>query len=141
MRFPRNNNSGALSTGNTQIRSGRLAQHGRAPALQAGCHRFKSFTAHHSINYLRGRSSVRLERWPVKPEVAGSSPVVPASFLNTLHQTVIRNGSSYVKVNQLDRVRDYGSRMRRFTTLPTCCDYIIFILLFLWNMPYFYYSH
>ena len=31
---------------------------------------------------MRGRSSVRLERWPVKPEVAGSSPVGPV-FKNT----------------------------------------------------------
>ncbi len=29
----------------------------------------------------RGRSSVGLERWPVTPEVAGSSPVGPAFFI------------------------------------------------------------
>ena len=31
---------------------------------------------------LRGCSSVWLERWPVTPEVAGSSPVTPAIILN-----------------------------------------------------------
>jgi len=86
---PTGSNSEPGKTGNTQIRSGRLAQHGRAPALQAGCHRFKSFTAHHSKTNLRGRSSVRLERWPVKPEVAGSSPVVPASFYNEIPEDFI----------------------------------------------------
>ena len=30
--------------------------------------------------HIRSRSSVRLERWPVKPEVAGSNPVGSAIF-------------------------------------------------------------
>ena len=52
---------------------------GRAPALQAGGHRFEPCSAYH-IGRPRGRSSVWLERRPVTPEVASSSLVGPAIF-------------------------------------------------------------
>ena len=52
---------------------------GRAPALQAGGHRFEPCSAYH-IERPRGRSSVWLERRPVTPEVASSSLVGPAIF-------------------------------------------------------------
>ena len=34
---------------------------------------------------MRGRSSVWLERWPVKPEVEGSNPFGPAIFHHSNH--------------------------------------------------------
>jgi hypothetical protein len=43
---------------------------GRAPALQAGGHRFKSCFAHHREPWCSW-----LTHRPVKPEIAGSSPV------------------------------------------------------------------
>lgn len=52
----------------------------RALALQARGHRFNSYSAYHFI--LRGCGAVGLTRWPVKPEIAGSSPVSPAIFLS-----------------------------------------------------------
>ena len=35
----------------------------------------------HPVPFIRGRSSTWLEHRPVKPEVAGSSPVGPAQLL------------------------------------------------------------
>lgn len=46
---------------------------GRAPALQAGGHRFKSDTLHETLD-----SSSMVERPPVKRRVVGSSPTFPA---------------------------------------------------------------
>ena len=51
---------------------------GRATALQAVGHKFDPCIAHHFPAF-RGRSSVWLERRPVTPEAAGSSPVDPAT--------------------------------------------------------------
>ena len=69
---------------------------GRAPALQAGGHRFKPCSAYHFImewrggSYpaakinIRGRSSAWLERRPVTPEVASSILVAPANIIKGL---------------------------------------------------------
>ena len=54
---------------------------GRASRLHRGGQRFESFTAHQ-----RGCSSVWLERLPVTQEVAGSSPVTPAIYVNNYYQ-------------------------------------------------------
>ena len=62
-----------------------LSSVGRAPALQAGGHWFEPSSDHHlrKIWFIYSRHPVGvqlswLERWPVTPEVAGSSPVTPA---------------------------------------------------------------
>ena len=58
---------------------------GRAPALQAGGHRFKSYCDHH---FYWGCSSVWLERLPVTQEVASSSLVTPAIIYAALAHLV-----------------------------------------------------
>ena len=55
--------------------NGAVSSVGRASRLHREGHRFESFTAHQW-----GCSSVWLERLPVTQEVAGSSPVTPATF-------------------------------------------------------------
>ena len=65
-----------------------LSSVGRAPALQAGGHWFEPSSDHHFKNFIlrqnlylsMGAQLSWLERWPVTPEVAGSSPVAPAIY-------------------------------------------------------------
>ena len=57
--------------------NGAVSSVGRASRLHREGHRFESFTAHQW-----GCSSVWLERLPVTQEVAGSSPVTPATIDN-----------------------------------------------------------
>ena len=59
---------------------------GRAPALQAGCRRFKSVIAHH-INFLELWCSGLTYR-PVTPGIAGSTPVSSAIFKSRRSSTV-----------------------------------------------------
>ena len=61
----------------SERRCGRLAQLVRAPALQAGGRQFEPVIAHQIIN-LRNCGVVGLTHRPVKPEIAGSSPVSSA---------------------------------------------------------------
>ena len=63
-----------------QATRGALSSVGRAPALQAGGHRFKPCSAHHFGPFIKSAelSSSGLGHMPVTHEIAGSNPVSSA---------------------------------------------------------------
>ena len=52
---------------------------GRAPALQAGGHRFEPYCAHHLISYFAGVAQLA-EQLICNQQVAGSSPITSSIF-------------------------------------------------------------
>ena len=95
--------------------TGALSSAGRAPALQAGGHRFDPCSAHH----IRPGSSVGLECQPVTLEVEGSSPFRVARVMPDARDQYMISGIWCLirPDSSVGRAEDWKSSCRRFDSV------------------------